>query len=184
MLTWLNNTELPIALFFYGTFATGATYLWTGYGNITWNGHTWNGIGTLGSVSTIDEGTTVEAKGISVSLSGIDSTMLSNVLTEFVLGEPMGVYVAGFNGGSLIADPILSFAGRMDEPMIDVDGSRAVITINCESRLIDMNVAVDRRYTADDQQRDWPGDLGFNFVNSIQEITIYWGSAPTNTGNI
>ena len=184
MLTWLGGTELPIAIFFTGTFASGPVFLWTGNQSITWNGHTWLGIGTLGGISPISEGSTVEAKGMTVSLSGIDSTMLSNVLTEFLLGGACMIYVAGFNGGAIIADPMVAFAGRMDAPSIDIDAKTAKISINCESRLLEMNVAVDRRYTADDQQRDWPGDLGFTFVNAIQEMNIYWGEAPTTAGNV
>ena len=44
-----------------------------------------------------------------------------------------------------------------------------------------MNVAVDRRYTDEDQQMDYPGDLGFQFVNGIQEAQIYWGRSPSST---
>ena len=184
MKTWITGTNLPIALFFTGTFATGPVYMWTGYGSVDWNGHTWLGIGTLGGIGPISEASKVEAKGFSVMLSGIDPTTLSNVLGEFVLGLPMTLYIAGLNEGSIIAEPLTAFAGRMDKPTIDIDGKTATISINCESRFVDMNASVDRRYTADDQQRDFPGDLGFNFVNAIQEMTIYWGQSPTTTNII
>jgi hypothetical protein len=69
----------------------------------------------------------------------------------------------------------------MDQPTIDVDGTTATIAINCESRLLDMNVAVDRRYTNEDQQLDHPGDRGLEFVNSIQEVVIYWGRSPSSS---
>jgi hypothetical protein len=184
MLAWLNGSVLPVALFFEGTFVTGTVYMWTGYGSITWNGNTWLGIGTMGGVTTIDEGSTVEAKGIAVTLSGFDATTLANVLGEFQLGLPMTVYLVGFNDGAIIDNPLIAFSGRMDKPDISVDGTQGKIQIACESRLLDMNVAVDRRYTADDQQRDWPGDLGFNSVNSIQEMTIYFGTAPTTSANV
>lgn len=184
MLAAINASELFPAIFVEATFATGPVYVWSGMGSITWNAQTWVGIGSLGSISTIDEGSTVEAKGIALTLSGIDPTLLADVLGEFSLGQPVTVYLGLFNGGALIDHPITSWAGRMDQPTIEVDGKAAMITINCESRLLDMNTAVDRRYTADDQQRDWPGDLCFNFVNAIQEMTLYWGTAPTSAGNI
>ena len=184
MLGWLGQGNLPVALLFEGTFATGPVYLWTGYGSIDWNGHTWIGIGTLGGVSPIDEGSTVEARGITVTLSGIDAGLLTDVLSEFVLNAPMTLYLAGLNGGAIIADPIVAFAGTLDQPTIDAAAETATISINCENKLLSMNVAADRRYTADDQQRDWPGDLGMNFVNSIQEMTLYWGQTPTSSGNV
>lgn len=184
MREWLTGTLLPCALFFEGTFASGPVYLWTGFGPITWNGQTWFGIGTLGGVSAIDEGSTVEAKGIAVTLSAFDSTLLPLVMQELQFGAPMTVYLAGFNAGVLIDNPIAAFVGQMDQPVIDVDGSTARMSIACESPFVEMNVAVDRRYTQEDQNRDWPGDLGMSFVDSIQEMTIYVGSAPTTAGNI
>ena len=59
-----------------------------------------------------------------------------------------------------------------------------MISINCENRLLDMNTPVDRRYTQDDQQIDHPGDMGFQFVNGITEINIYWGKSPTTSNNL
>lgn len=184
MLTAIDARELAPAIFVEAFFSSGPVRLWTGFGPIVWNGFTWTGIGTLGSLSPIDDGATVEAKGITLTLSGIDPAMLTHVLGEFSLGQPVTIYLGLFNAGSLIANPITSWAGRMDQPTIDVAGSTASISINCENRLADMNAAVDRRYTADDQQRDWPGDLGFTFVNAIQEMTLYWGTSPTSAGNI
>ena len=49
--------------------------------------------------------------------------------------------------GVLIASPITVWRGLLDQPTIDVSADTASISINCESRLIEMNVAVDRRYT-------------------------------------
>lgn len=184
MLAASSATQLEPAFFVLATFATGPVYLWTGLGSLSWNGHTWLGVGSLGGISMIDEGSTVEAKGIVLSLSGIDTTLLPDVMTELVLGLPVAVYLGLFNGGSLIASPFTAWAGRMDQPTVDVDGTHATISIACENRLVDMNSSPGRRYTNDDQQRYQPGDLGFSFVNSIQEITLFWGSAPTTSGTI
>jgi len=184
MLAALAAGELDPAVFVLATFVTGPVYLWSGLGSITWNGQTWQGLGALGSISPIAEGTRVESRGLTLTLSGIDSTLIPDVLSEFQTGLPVTVYLGLFDEGALIASPCVSWAGRMDLPQVDIGGSTSTISINCESRLISMNTAVDRRYTPDDQQCDWPGDLGMSFVPSIQEMTLYWGSAPTSTGNI
>jgi hypothetical protein len=173
------------ALFVEAHFVTGPVYVWSGIGPIVWNSQTWLGLGALGSVSTIEEGSTIEAKGISLTLSGIDSSLLSLVMGEFQVGLPAIVRLGLFDdNGALIDDPIIAWAGRMDQPTIDVDGQTMTITINCENRLVEMNVAVDRRYTNDDQQLDFPGDRGMEFVNSIQDITIYWGHTPSSKNNL
>jgi hypothetical protein len=181
----LQSRAVALAYLVEGTFQTGPVYLWTGFGNLTWNGNTWVGVGQLGGISPIEDGATVEAtRGITLTLSGIDPTLLPLVLGEFQLRAPVTVYLGLFAGGALIANPIVAFSGLMDQPIIDLDGKTAILSINCEQRLLELNVATDRRYTADDQQRDWPGDLGMQFVNGIQEMTIYWGNAPTSAGNL
>jgi hypothetical protein len=173
------------ALFVEATFVTGPVYVWSGIGTIVWGGNTWVGIGTLGSISTIEEGSTVEAKGITLTLSGLDPTLLQGVLNEFQAGLPAIVTLGVFDGnGALIGDPVCCFAGRMDQPTLDVTGIAASIAINCENRLVEMNVAVDRRYTDEDQQLDYPGDRGFEFVNGIQEAQIYWGRTPSSKNNL
>ena len=135
------------ALFIEAHFTSGPLYVWSGFGSITWNSRTWVGIGSLGSVSTIEEGSTVEAKGITLTMSGIDASLLADVLGEFQVGLSAIVSLGLFDSSEeLIADPVTSWPGRMDQPTIDVNGTTATIALNCESRLLDMNVAVDRRY--------------------------------------
>ena len=80
--------------------------------------------------------------------------------------------------------PETFFARDKSQATIDVAGQSAVIGINCESRLLDMNVPVYRRYTNEDQQIDHPGDRGFEFVSAIQETTIYWGRVPNSQNNV
>jgi len=179
MLTALSQTILRPALFVSATFASETVYMWSGSGNTTWNSQTWTGTGALLGITTPEDGSTVEARGISITLSGIDPVVLPEMLTDYKLGAPAAVYLGLYDAtNTLISSPATSWKGRMDQPTIDVDTDSAVITINCESRLIDMNVASDRRYTLEDQNRDWPGDLGFSFVNAIQQQTLFWGKYP------
>lgn len=184
MLAALQASQLNPALFVELHFVTGVAYLWSGSGTISWNGHSWLGVGALGSVSTISEGATVEARGIALTLSGIDTAILADVVQEFQTGAPALVYLGLFDsGGTLIASPITSFSGRMDQPTIDVGGDAATITINCESRLLEMNVAVGRRYDPVDQALDFPGDEGFKFIPGVQERQIFWGRIPSLVNN-
>lgn len=185
MLTALQAQELRPAVFVAATFASGPMYMWSGRGPITWNGHTWTGVGAFGGVSIIEEGATVEAKGISLSLSGVDPASLADALQEIQLGLPVQVYLGLFDSSmALIADPLSSWVGRMDQPTIDISGTTATIAINCENRLLEMGVPVDRRYTQDDQQIQNPGDNGFKFVVSIQELTIFFGQSAQSQNNL
>lgn len=180
----ITSRSIRPAFFVEINFASGPEYLWTGNGTISWNGHSWLGTGSLMAISPIEEGADINARGISFSFSGIDPTILSGVLLEFQVGLPAIVYLGLFDSSSsLIADPIISWSGKTDQPTIEMDGQTASININCENRLVEMNVAVDKRYTNEQQQRDYPGDRGLEFVNSITEVMLYWGRSPSSTNN-
>ena len=72
-------------------------------------------------------------------------------------------------------DPVQAFSGRLDVPEIKDDADTCTITISYESRLIDLTVARTWRYTHESQQVLFPGDLGFEYVTTIQDREITWG---------
>lgn len=175
----LQANLLRPAFFVSAAFASETLYLWSGRGSVAWNGQTWLGVGTMGSIAPVEEGSTVEARGTTLTLSGIDVNVLGESLTDLRQGLPVTVWFALFDDTpALIPNPVIAFQGRMDQPTISHDGQTCTIQINCESRLMDLNTPAERRYTNEDQQREYPNDRGFEFVNSIQEVTIYWGRVP------
>jgi hypothetical protein len=184
MATAIASGAIQPVIFVQIGFQTVTAYMWSGVGNLTWNGQTWTGLGSLLSLTTPEEGATVDAKGITVVLSGLDAALLSNCLTEFQLGLPAIIYFGAFSSGAVIADPLVAWSGRTDQPVFDVGPEKVTIGINCENRLLDMNIATDRRLTHQDQQMQWPGDLGLMFVDGLQEKTLFWGQQPNTTNNI
>jgi hypothetical protein len=178
-------------------FASGTVYVWSGLGPIVWSGNTFQGVGTLGTVSTISEASTVEAQGVSVELSGIPASLLNDVLNEVRVLGPCNIWLALFDTtGALIADPFLSYQGKMDQPSISDDGKAITCAIAIENVLVDLNRPCYRRYTSDDQQIDLAAtltrlglpsntiDTGFRFVPGMQEQIIFWGTSPSSSNNV
>lgn len=166
-------------------FASGTVYMASSYQPLFFMGQVWTGVGSLLSVSTIEDGSTVQARGVTVTLSGIDPTLLPAALNEFQVGLPATIYLGLYSAGgqNQISQSVVAWSGRTDQPTIAVDASTATISINLESALLDMNVPVPYRYTNQDQQLFYPGDLGLSWVNSIQSIPVYWGSNTNTDGN-
>jgi hypothetical protein len=167
-------------------FADATSYVWSGIGNKSWNSQTWIGIGHLGKIDPIEEGTDIQARGCVLTLSGIPQAMLNEALYQCRQGQPVKIW-AGFldASGNVIVDPFQSFAGRLDVPTIDEGAETATISITAESRLIDLQRNRERRYTPDDQALDFSTDQGFNYVPSLQEVSMVWGkgtSIPVKTG--
>lgn len=185
MLAAIQAKELRPAYLLEANFATGPVYLWTGTGTLAWNSQNWLGIGNLGSVSPIEEGGDVMARGLTLGLSVFNSTFLPAVMNEFKTGLPVILYFALFTVANvLIPDPFTAFSGRMDKPTIEVGGATASLSINCENRLIDLKIAPDRRWTPQDQKIDFPADGFFDFVYSIQDKTIYFGVTANKNNTV
>ncbi len=183
----LGAPVLYPALFVSVTFSTSTLNVWTGIGTLSWDGITdWHGIGTLLGISTIEDGSGVEARGTAIELSGLDADLLADCENDYQLGLPFTIYLGLFDsppeqGGNLIPLPIVVWTGATDRPILKPSAETFSITISGETRLLDLNVAADRRYTQQDQQALWPGDLGMMFVSSLQERTDWWGFPMSST---
>lgn len=166
-------------------FKTEVLDIWTGLYPITWGGVTFQGAGMLMSISGIGENSEVMADGVTVTLSGIPSSLISLALNEVMRGLTVQIYLGLFDvdGVTLIPDPVLAYIGKMDQPDISDSGDTCTITVGVENALVDMNRSVWRRYTDVDQQIDHPGDLGMAFVSTIQEVQIYFGQLPQSINN-
>ena len=179
----MASSAITLAILCQLTFISQTIYMWSGIGPLVWNGNTYLGMGTFGGVSGIEETTETRAVGIKLTLSGIDPTLLPEALNDYQQGLPVILWLALFdNNGSIIPNPICSFSGRCDSSKISVDGSGATLEINAESRLIDMNTSVVRRWTPADQPLINPSDLSLRWVPSLVNTPIYWGENATNRG--
>lgn len=156
-------------------FDGGTVRLWTGYGNLTLNGETFVGAGALLGISDYEETANVEAKGLTFSLSGIESSILSLALGEPYQGRVCNLYLGAVDdAGALVSDPYTLFSGLMDTMTIEEAGETCTVAVSAESRMVLLTRAKERRYTHQDQQAEYPDDLGLEFVAALQDRQIVW----------
>jgi len=67
----LSNANIQPVILAALTFVSGVVYVWSGVGDLVWNDNTYLGVGALGNISAIHEGTSVQADGMTVTLSGL-----------------------------------------------------------------------------------------------------------------
>lgn len=67
----LASAELCPVVFSVGEFASGTVRIWTGLGDVSWDGKTWTGLGGLLSFGAIQETNQVVASGTMLSLSAV-----------------------------------------------------------------------------------------------------------------
>ncbi len=132
------------------------------------------GVGRLGSISTVGETSSLQARGVELALSGIPAAHISAAF-ESAQGRPGRIWI-GFLDDSyaLIVEPVLVFSGLIDNSSIDI-GETATVTVTVESRLIAWERAKIRRYTNEDQQQRFSDDKFLEFVNQTVDKEILWG---------
>lgn len=143
--------------------------------DIVYAGDTYQGVGRLGSISEIAEGTEIKSYGLSLRMSGIPTDYRDTVIEADGQGRPGRVWLGLLDDGHRpIGTPLKVFQGRIDITDIEV-GETMAVTISLESRLVDWERPRIRRFTDQDQKRAWPGDRGLEYVQAVADMELVWG---------
>lgn len=178
-------------------FESGPLYFWTGYGDLIIDGITYLGAGQLVNISSVEETTEIEAKGATVTMTGIPSTFLSLALQEPYQGRECRIYFGlslanktiGTEASSIVTTEDLVelltegdtrhlieiFSGELDQMNITEQADGATIAVTAENILIKLERPVVRRFTNEDQKSRFPLDRGLEFVAALQDKEIFWG---------
>lgn len=152
---------------------TSPLRIWTGYDTLTINGDSYLGIGTFLSVSAIDETSDIDARGATITISGISNSAISLALQEPYQGRVCKIH---FGIGSNSAEV---FSGYMDQMDIQEGSDTSTIVIKVENKLVDLERARVARFTSSYQKsRDIANvssDKGLDFVASMQDKKVPWG---------
>jgi hypothetical protein len=148
--------------------------IWTGLGDATIDGQTYTGTGELLSVSSIEETTEIAARGATLTLTGVPSSLISTALQTPYQGRVCNIYF-GVIDGNTYSNLTEVFSGYMDEMNIDEGPESSRIELKVENKLIDLERQRVRRYTSEYQRSRFPNDAGLDFVESIQGQKTLWG---------
>jgi hypothetical protein len=156
-------------------FDGGAIRLWAGLGNLALNGETFVGAGALIAISEYEETAALDAKGLTFTLSGIESSILSLALAEPYQGRICNLYLAAMDdAGVLVSPSYLLFSGLMDTMSIEEAGETCTVSVTAESRMVILTRAKERRYTNEDQKAQYPDDRGLEYVAGMADKQIVW----------
>lgn len=173
MLTELSSNVVYLACLVEIDFKSTTEYVWTGVGDIVFGGHTYGGVGDLGEIGPITEGVDVQAYGTTLSLSGIDATILAESLADIQLMAPVNILLATFDAAcNLVGTPYKLFAGRVGKPTVSPGTKNIRISIAVETRLKNLQRPSMRRYTSADQNLYFPGDTFFLHVAEQVDLAL------------
>lgn len=168
--------QKAIILFADFDFSSGFLRLTNASHDVDWNGQTWRGVGALGRIEQAKEVLDIEAVGLAMTIAGVDPTKIQVALTEHYQQRASRAWMGFIASGGIVADPVLFFSGRMDTMPIKYSPEECAITVNVESRFAGWNRPRIRRFTDADQQAEFPGDLGAQYVEEVASgIQVIWG---------
>lgn len=181
----LGADEQAMFLAIKAEFDTDTVRLWTGIDDLTINSESYTGAGELLSISNVEESTDLKSSGLTVGVSGMDTTVLNLALTENYQNRFITLYLGYLMGGTNeVAGTLVLFKGRMTSLSVTDSPQGSNITISAENRLIDLDRPSNFRYTKESQNFLHNGDTGFNRVASLQDKEIIWGKqSDTGSGN-
>lgn len=174
--TAASQSQMTCMMFVEMNFVSGYLRLTTAGHDVLWNGYTWTGVGQLGSVEAIKEDTYLQANGIKLGLSGVDTAIISIALQENYQGRDAKIWFAFVNvdTGAIVADPLGPWQYRMDHMEVS-DGETATVMLQLENEMAAWDKPNVRRFTDADQKRIYPTDRGFEFITEAANSVLSWG---------
>lgn len=154
--------------------ATGTLYLAGTPFDVPWNGQTWLATYGLGSIEAITESAS-EAAGCAFTLSGIPSSMVSQVLTENVRGKPVTVRLASISAGALSVDANV-WQGYLDTMSIADGAESAVVRVTAEHRLVSWQSPHPVNFAHAEQILIAPTDTFYSRTADMAQKTVVWPS--------
>ena len=171
--------------------------MWTGQGTLVLqDGTQWVGAGSILDISAIEETAEMAVKGATITISGVSSEALSLALSEPYQGRVCNIYFGTFSTGAILQESgsfiLLQdgskiniedgsagfnqiFSGYMDQMNIQEDADTSTVSLIVENKLVDLERARVARFTSGYQKSIYPGDLGLDFIEDLQDKQIPWG---------
>lgn len=173
--TAAEAAQSTLLLFVEMDFSSGFVRVTNAAYDVTWNSLAWQGVGFLGAVREVRETLGIEATALEFSISGVDPANIGIALGEHYQGRSARMWAGFIDAGAIVISPVLLFVGRMDTMQIQ-DGETAQITVTAESRLASWSRPKVRRFSDSDQQAEFPGDLGLQYISELASgREIPWG---------
>lgn len=144
-------------------------------GDIVWGSQTWTGVGTFGGIDVIEEGEQVSPYALTMTMTGIDTTLAPEAIAGELDQAPVTIYFGMLDeGAALLADPIEWWSGIADATDIVASRENGAISITCESNLANFTRINGALFSAEDLRAEYPGDTFFTYLPNMQDIVIEW----------
>jgi hypothetical protein len=170
-------------------FISGYLRLWTGLGSKTFQSNTYTGTGSLLRLEQWEESTSLRLSALTVSLSGLDSTILGYALSESrYQGRSANLWINAMDeagASSTVINSTQIIEGLMDQLKWTDNGADGVnMSLSIENRWNDLFRPRLLLYNDQDQKTLFPRDDGFEYVASLQTKATLTETSDANVGTV
>ena len=162
-------------------FSAATLLLHSHYGNITYAGDTYIGVGHLGAVSAIREQSPLSPSPIELTLSGLNPVMRAAVDTSGEYKAPVTLYEGYRLDNGLLADcPRVAWSGWWEHATLGI-GADMIVRATAQHDLAVLDETDGGRFSEEDQVERYPSDGAFKFIAFMADLRLAWGGGKVGT---
>jgi hypothetical protein len=156
---------------------------WTGGYDVTVDSKVWQGNGYLNEIGEVTLTRRIENQGLEIQIAGELEVLVSLAMQSVQQNKAAYIYL-GFldSNGAVISNLSPYFIGIFDNAEIEDNPDSAKITLRFQNLLVENDADNELRYTHQTQIALFSGDLGFEYVEQLEDFRGYWGKQTTDSG--
>ena len=149
--------------------------LWSGVYTLTYEANEFTGTGAMMEIGEVGETANIEARGVTLALSGVPAGLVSLALGSQYQNVPATIWLWAMTDHG--ADGEIIFRGFCDVMNIREGNKANRIELALESQLARLERAAVELYSQEDLTRRYPGDRGLEFLEDMQDKEFDWGGS-------
>lgn len=151
-------------------FSSGTARLCSYTQTYPWGGYDWIGLGSVGSISAIEESAGIGSSPMMFGLNVAQASILELAVgpVEDYRGRPAKLYFCPLTEvGALIDTPERCWSGTMDVMTVGASGEEGQISLKCETSAFNLKRRSSARINDAQQRQRHPGDTGLQYLNDL-----------------
>jgi len=175
-----TELEKPVTRYVYFVelhFVSGIIRVCTAGQTIAWGGFDWLGLGSIGSISALEESAGVASSALNFTLNIAQASYLSLALGAVMdyRGQPAKMYFCPLDEQFLlVGTPKICWRGIMDTVVVGVNGEQGQAVLKCETSAYGLKRRPSLRLNAAQQRQKYPTDTGLDYLTDLIAKPQLW----------
>lgn len=151
-------------------------------GTLSFGGNDYLGVGAFGTISFLSESIEMVDQPVTLTLSSITTEIIDELKTSKIYGRDAEIFIGSLDDdGRLQGTPDSWIVGHMEHASL-IAGSENAVSIKIQTRAARLQSRNNRRWTIEHHQKEFPGDLFFQWLPYVINAEVIWGGERVRSG--